>query len=269
MKKSILILIMISLFVTGMSQTKLILNPITGDLEYSVNANYMADTLINLGEENFPSRYITGVIGHNNNMFSPFGYLFGLNSVMNCDNNTAIGAWINCLSDYATTIRGGYIGSVTSNPSGVNKISGSVGIGYFSKRACMYIHSGYSNGDPFTNQADIGGVLINRFLSGFSDSLIALDIYSSNIDGSSYMLRLKNSSGVEKLSINDNGNTTISGSFSASSLSDNYTPRIYSAPGDTSLIPVPGKVGNLFINTNLKDVFISITPYRGSWLKVN
>ena len=47
-------------------------------------------------------------------------------------------------------------------------------------------------------------------------------------------------------------------------------PTIYSAAGDTSNYPVPGKVGNLYIDTSAGDVYVSIKAIRhDGWIKLN
>jgi hypothetical protein len=47
-------------------------------------------------------------------------------------------------------------------------------------------------------------------------------------------------------------------------------PVISSAAGDTSLAPIPGKVGNIYINTTGGNVYISIKAVRhNGWVKVN
>jgi hypothetical protein len=47
-------------------------------------------------------------------------------------------------------------------------------------------------------------------------------------------------------------------------------PTIYSAAGDTSNYPVPGKIGNIFINTSDGDVYVSIKAIRhDGWVKLN
>jgi hypothetical protein len=46
-------------------------------------------------------------------------------------------------------------------------------------------------------------------------------------------------------------------------------PTIYSAAGDTSNQAIPGKIGNLFINTSNGKVFVSVTAARGGWVILN
>lgn len=46
-------------------------------------------------------------------------------------------------------------------------------------------------------------------------------------------------------------------------------PTIYSAAGDTSNVPVPGKIGNIFINTSAGKVYISKSAIRNGWVILN
>lgn len=47
-------------------------------------------------------------------------------------------------------------------------------------------------------------------------------------------------------------------------------PTIFSAAGDTSAYPTPGKVGNIFIDTSSGNVYISIKATRhDGWVKLN
>lgn len=47
-------------------------------------------------------------------------------------------------------------------------------------------------------------------------------------------------------------------------------PTIYSAAGDTSNYPTPGKVGNIYIDTSSSDVYVSVKAIRhNGWKKVN
>jgi hypothetical protein len=46
-------------------------------------------------------------------------------------------------------------------------------------------------------------------------------------------------------------------------------PIIYSGAGDTSLYPVPGKIGNIYINTSGSKVYVSKSAVRGGWLILN
>ena len=56
---------------------------------------------------------------------------------------------------------------------------------------------------------------------------------------------------------------------STSILTVAFIPIIYSAAGDTSNCRVPGKIGNIFINTSTKKVYISTSPTRGGWTITN
>jgi hypothetical protein len=273
--KRILIILLLSISLAGYSQSRLQLNPITGDLELSANIAFMADTLINLGD-NSPGQFlVNSLIGHNNSSVSKNSMIIGFNCSANCADNFVMGSYFKCSSDHGFAISGGSMEvSQTFNQHG--RIPGSVGIGYFSQRGAMHVHSGYNSDDTYCG--DIGGVLINRYWTFksyinryqyYADSALALSVYSHNVDGSSYMMKLKDSEGVEKFSINDQGATTVAGSFEAGSVISNYTPMVYHAAGDTSYIPVPVKLGDLYIDTSQKDVYISNNTARGGWQKVN
>jgi hypothetical protein len=45
-------------------------------------------------------------------------------------------------------------------------------------------------------------------------------------------------------------------------------PTIYSAAGDTSNYPIPGKIGNYFYNTSDSTAYYSISSNRGGWVKI-
>ena len=46
-------------------------------------------------------------------------------------------------------------------------------------------------------------------------------------------------------------------------------PTIYSAASDTSGYPVPGKIGNIYLNTSAGKVYISVSAARGGWRILN
>lgn len=269
--KRILTILLIVISISGHSQSRLQLNPITGQLELSANIAYMADTLINLGD-NIPGQHlINSYIGHYNGSVSANSMIIGNNSIASCDENFLMGSYISCSSDHSFSIFGG-TGLFGAYGGGSLRIPGSVGIGYYSIRGALNIHSGYNNGDEYCG--DKGGVLINRWRvvygsQYYQDTLLSLGIYAHNIDGNSYMMRLKDSVGAERFSINDQGATTVAGSLSSESVVSNYTPSIYHSAFDTTYIPVPDKVGDIYIDTAEKDVYISNSTNRGGWQKVN
>ena len=265
--KRILIIFLLTLSLAGLSQSRLLLNPLTGELELTANITYMSDTLINLGTGYPGTNLINAIVGHSSSSVSENSMILGSHSRASCAYNFILGSYISCSADHSFTISAGYI----DNQQSSIRLPGSVGIGYLSNRAIMYVHSGYNYGDPY--QGNIGGVLINRWRNYhrtyYADDLLALGIYAHNVDGNSYMLKLKDSAGVEKFSINDQGTMAVAGSFEAGSVISNYTPKIYHAAGDTSFVPVPTKLGDLYIDTSSKDVYISNATSRGGWIKVN
>lgn len=46
-------------------------------------------------------------------------------------------------------------------------------------------------------------------------------------------------------------------------------PTIYTAAGDTSSVPVPVKIGDIFIDTANSKVYVSKSAARNGWLKLN
>lgn len=264
--RRILTILLILISLAGHSQSRLQLNPLTGQLELSANIAYMADTLINLGGNVAAHNLVNGYIGYSNASVSENSMIVGFNSYAACKENFVLGSYYRCNSDYVVSIWGGNI------PDNNRYIPGSVGIGYYSQRGALDIHSGYNNGDEYCG--DKGGVLINRWRLGYGsqyyqDTLLSLGIYSHNVDGNSYMMKLKDSGGSERFAINDQGTTTVAGSLSPESVVSNYTPAIYHAAFDTTYIPVPNKVGDIYIDTAAKDVYISNSPSKGGWKKVN
>lgn len=265
--KKILTILLITMSVAGYSQSRLQMNPITGELELSANISYMADTLINLGRGNYPGRgIINGYVGYQNGSISLNSMILGFNCYANCKENFILGSYFRCSSDHAFSITGGSVSNDNLH------IPGSVGVGYYSRRGALNIHSGYNNGDDYCG--DKGGVLINRWRLGYGsqyyqDAYLALGIYALNIDGNSYMMKLTDSDGAEKFSINDQGVTTLAGTLSSESVENNYTPAIYYAAYDTAFVSVPEKAGDIYIDTDQKDVYISYEAARGGWKKVN
>jgi len=259
----ILLLISISLFSQEIGRW--VVNPLTGELEYVTNTYFMQDSLIVLGHSSYfypPEGKLNASIGFNLNNFSRHGFNIGWYNETGCDENFVMGQYITCKGERNTTI-GMYDWEVGGERMSA-KLVGSVAFGANTEYAILHVHRGYGQGHHAYAGEDIGGVVIGRPPFDL-ESGSNLEIYAHS-DSASTTTILR--TGSNELVI-DNNNMTLSGSLDTGYFESVYTPAIHFAAGDTSLLPVPLKTGDIYIDTSVKDVYISIGSSRGKWEKVN
>ena len=169
-----------------------------------------------------------------------------------------MGSLIDCGTDKVIVI------GATSHGDLSARIPGSVAFGYSSEYAIMHVHSGYSIGRN-TFRGNVGGVRIGPTNRSSFDENTALEIIAHSDSASATTIL---ATGSDELVI-DNSSMTVFGSLETGYFENSYTPAIHSAAGDTSLLPVPLKTGDIYIDTSEKDVYISAGYERGKWKKVS
>lgn len=240
------------------------MDPLTGELGYVTNTYVMTDSLIHLGYGNTTtSGNLNTIIGYGN-LLSEHSIAFGWSNQATCSENFLIGYNINCTSDKTITIgRGaGSVGIYTWMP-------GSIGLGMLTERATLHVHSGYgqlNNG----YEGDIGGVIIG-WTGAYNIPNAGLEI-NAHRDANNP----KTNPPTAKFISTENDEwivgmeeMTVAGSLSAGNISCSFVPHVYSGAADTSLLPTPLKTGDYYIDTSARDVYISTSATRGSWIKVN
>jgi hypothetical protein len=238
-----------------------VINPETGKLDYYLNVIPGSDTVINFGSGNtLSSDDYNGIIGYNSSVTAANALSIGRNNTVTEDENIAFGTYLAPSVEQNITIGRG---ADVSAPM-VNSKYGTVGIGYFATVPTLYVHSGYEAGEDYVG--DIGGVSIG---GADLDTLTALQITSHSTGGSSYFLKMRDSTGVERLTVDDMGNMAISGILTVDSLVSSTTPTIHTAAGDTSNYHTPDKIGDMFIDSVTGDVYISAGTDRGDWILLN
>ena len=238
-----------------------VMNPETGKFDYYLNVTPGSDTVINFGSVNtLGNANETGVIGHNLIVNAARSLAFGYSNNVTESDNIVFGTYL--APDVEQNITIGR-GQAAVSPM-VNSKYGTVGIGYFVSEPTLYVQSGYEPGESYVG--DIGGVSIG---GPDLDTLTALQITSHAADGSSYFLIMKDSVGVERMTVDDLGNVEIYGVLSTDSIVSSHTPTIHTAAGDTSNYHTPDKVGDMFINSTAGDVYVSTGTSRGDWVKLN
>lgn len=250
----ILLIFSISLF--SQEQGRWVMNPLTGVLEYVSNTYSMGDFLINLGyDNNTKGNTLNTLIGYGN-LMNDHSIAIGWNNQVGCTENFVLGRNIRCDADRTITIGFGpkYWRA---------RMPGSIAFGSNSKCAILHVHSGHdmpNNG----YQGNIGGVRIG-WGSVYADGTTALEIIAhSNSASSTTILSTESDEWVI-----GNDNMTVSGYMATGYFESDHVPKVHSAAGDTSLLPVPLKIGDYFIDISARDVYISTGSVRGSWLKVN
>jgi len=260
----ILLLVSINLF-SQQEVGRWVLNPLTGELEYVTNTYFMQDSLIVLGYSSYfypPAGYLNASIGYNLQNNARHGFNIGWYNETGCDENFVMGQKVQCFGERNTTIgmHDWGVGGETMSA----KLVGSVAFGVNTKYAVLHVHSGYGPGQHSYAGEDIGGVAIGRPPFDLTSGT-GLEIYAHH-DSASTPTILRTES--DELVI-DNYSMTFSGSLETGYFENIHTPAIHSAAGDTSLLPVPLKTGDIYIDTSAKDVYISTGNERGKWKKVN
>lgn len=259
MKRYIIaILIILPTLVHGQ---KYIINPETGKFDYYLNVIPGSDTVINFGSGNTLSDdAMNGIIGHNSSVTAARSLALGHSNTITQADNIVFGTYLAPLAEHTISIGRGWADAAPM----VNSKYGTVGIGYFATVPTLYVHSGYEAGETYV--ADIGGVSIG---GPDLDTLTGLQITSHSTGGSSYFLKMKDSTGVERLTVDDLGNMSISGILTVDSLVSITTPTIHTASGDTSNYHTPDKIGDMFIDSVSGNVYISAGTDRGDWILLN
>ena len=168
------ILLMISLSLFAQESGHIVLNPLTGELEYVTNPYAIGDSLVNLGyDNNIDHATLSTMIGYGNYLGSPDCITVGWDNGANCGQNFAIGRNIRCDSDKVIML-----GMSTMKVTA--KMPGSVAFCPTGEWAVMHVHSGYamSNNGFYAN---IGGVRIGNSYSYNSDST-ALEIVGRRVN---------------------------------------------------------------------------------------
>ncbi len=180
MKKILHILLLsFSLSLFSQEQGRMVLNPLTGEMEYVTNTYTMADSLINIGYGNNTSTSsLNTIIGYNNTM-GDHSIALGRNNSVGCTENFVMGRNIRCDADRTITI-----GYGSSNLRA--RMPGSISLGMFSKWGILAVHSGY--GMPNSGYVgDIGGVRIGWGFA-YADGTTALEVIAHSDTASSKIM---------------------------------------------------------------------------------
>ncbi len=259
-KLLILLLFIIPVLASAQDAGRYIINPQSGQFDYISRIFPGHDTLINFGTNNtFSSGSLNGVIGHNNTVTADQGISIGYQNFLTHEGNYQFGAFITDDTSNTITIGRGW----NAFQPLVNSKYGTVGLGYFSSKPVLYVQSGLEPGETWTQ--DIGGVSIG---GPDLDTLTALQITAHESDGSSFIIKGEDSNRVERFSIDDMGNMSISGTITVDSIVSQRVPTIYQVAGDTTG-SAPAKIGDIFINTLSGDSYMSTGTARGDWVKLN
>ena len=243
----------------------IVLNPLTGNLEFVSNPYSIGDSLINLGYDNDVAlSTLSTMVGFGNYLSQPDCIVFGWDNTVNCSQNFALGKNIRCNSDKVLMFG---MGDKTVEA----KMPGSIAFCPEAKWAVMHIHSGY--GMPNNGwEGNKGGVRIG-YGKAYSDGDVALEVIA-HMDTTS-------SSGFappagDRLIATENeewvvapDETTFAGSLEVANIESTYTPHVYSGAADTSLLSTPLKIGDYYIDTDSRNVYISVSTAEGGWRKVN
>lgn len=256
--KTIILLLSISLGILAQERPRLVRNPLTGEEEYITNVYFMQDSLIVLGYSDYlnPTGYLNASIGYGFQNNSEHGFNIGWNNLIGCTENFVIGHGLRCDAERVFTIGTNAAGG--GNMTG--RIPGSIAFGVMTKYPMLHIHSGYSGSVNYSG--DIGGVRIGGSRASF-ESNVALEIFGHNDDNAVMINAGSNKWRIREDSLN------LAGWMETGYLECTYVPKVHSAAGDTSILPTPLKIGDYYIDTSSRDVYIAVGSTRGSWLKVN
>lgn len=264
--KKILTIALLFCSVALMAQQKrgrLVLNPLSGKLEYVENIYAMSEVLINSGYDNVTFQSLNTIFGFGN-VLNDNSIAFGWNNYANCNKNFMIGKNLMCNGDKTISIGQGF------EPN----MPGSVNFGYNSERPTLTIHSGY----PMPNDGyvgDIGAVRIGYRRGGHNEDSTALEITGFELFYGEGLDNYGTPPGTQFIATENDDWTVgldgmeLTGTFSMANLECDFVPHVYSGAADTSLLPTPFKIGDYYINTTGREVYISTGTSLGKWRKVN
>ena len=257
----IILLLSITMGILAQERPRLVRNPLTGEEEYITNVYYMQDSLIVLGipGSNYvaPTGYLNASIGFGFLNFSEHGFNIGWNNNIGCPENFVMGHGLKCDSERSMTIGMNATGGKTMTA----RIPGSIAFGVIAEYPIMHVHSGYSGSVRYLG--DIGGARIGGGQKSTFEANVALEIFGHDSDSAIMINTDADEWKVRKDSM------ILSGRMETGYLECTYVPKVHSAAGDTSLLPTPLKIGDYYIDTSPRDVYIAVGASRASWKKVN
>lgn len=261
MKKHILsiLLAIIPLFCFSQKYGRIVQDPLTGEMEYVYNPYAEGDSIVNLGYGNYPigEGTLSTMIGFGNVMGSYDGLSIGWDNATSCNRVYALGKNLYCNADEGMPIG-------MSERTAERRMPGSVAFCPTGDYAVMHVHSGFPQArNRYTE--NIGGVRIGRGYTYNNDST-ALEVIA-HMDTTSATVQVIATENDEWVLYPDS--MTLAGSVQTGYLESPYTPKVHSAASDTSLLPTPLKVGDYYIDTSARDVYIATGTSKGSWRKVN
>lgn len=267
--KKLIVLVLLFWAVMGIlfaqESGQIVMNPLTGELEYVTNPYPIGDSLINLGyDNNIDYSTLSTMVGFGNYLGSPDCIVAGWDNHVACGQNFAFGKNIKCNSDKVIMIGMSPIDTEARMPGSVAFCPGG-------ELAVMHVHSGYRMpNDGFDGNK--GGVRIGRGPI-YADGNTALEVIAHR--DTTFASKFGPPSGEQIIAtendqwVVDPDGMALSGAISTGFVSSPHTPQVYSAAADTSFLPTPEKVGDYFIDTSARNVYIAVGVARGSWRKVN
>jgi len=109
-------------------------------------------------------------------------------------------------------------------------------------------------------EGDIGGVNIGH---NEKDRYTRLNVYNDN-----YILKTEDSSENDRMTVQGNGNASLTGTLTCDDFDSDYTSKVYYSAGDTTLFPTPFKTGDFYINTSDNQIYVSAGTSRGDWIMI-
>jgi len=182
---------------------------------------------------------------------TPMIHLKGTGGVINLNNGDVLFT----LSSNLVTLSGGNFSLGSNSLLGTGSI-GSTGSGKFLK--------GWFVDSEFTNYPTVSGVSMSALLVP-STRTVNGHALTSNVTVTATDVNLGNVTNESKTTMF----STIPAGSQINASAVPTIPIIYSGAGDTSLYPVPGKIGNIYINTSGSKVYVSKSAVRGGWLILN
>jgi len=266
MKKHILSILLAIIPLSCFSQKhgRIVQDPLTGEMEYVYNPYAQGDSIVSLGYGNTSggTEALGTIIGYGNKMGSTDGLSIGWDNLTSCNMVFTLGQNLECHSNQALSV-----GMSTRKVE--HSMPGSVAFCPTGKYAILHVHSGFPQANNRYTE-DLGGVRIGSGYAYNSDSA-ALEIiatrdteYLSPPPDGAQLIATENDEWIL-----DPDEMTLAGSTSLGYLECDYVPKVHSAASDTSLLPTPLKVGDYYIDTSARDVYIATGTAQGSWRKVN
>jgi len=242
----------------------IVMNPLTGQMEYVTNPYAMGDSLVNLGHDNnIVNSTVNTLIGYGNYLSVGDCVAVGWDNTLNCNQNFALGKNISCNADKVMMLG--------MSPWGTEaKMAGSLAFCPGGDYAVMHVHSGYDRNTRYSTNK--GGVRIG-WGWGYNSDSTALEVIATRDTASATLFtspdaaKLINTENDEW--VVDPDEMTLAGSLEVGYVESPYTPKVHSAAADTSLMHTPLKIGDYYIDTSARDIYISTGTSRGSWIKVN